>query len=615
MLLATDEVDAETRRKLLLDIIENKSLYPHFQPIVDLKKNEVIGHEALIRGPVDSVMRSPGALFQTAIENDLLHSLELLSRRRSLERFAELKPGGKLFLNISASLLGTPEHTEGFTAELLQELGISIEDIVIELSEQHPFDKYGLTNSAVEYYRNEGFQVAVDDLGTGYSGLKLWSELNPEYVKIDRHFVSHIDTDAVKREFVRAIYNISHTMGCKVIAEGIERQEEVATLLDLGISLGQGFYLGYPSPEPALCSLVFCDPSSPNNEKALLEHGEMAVSLLRQAPAVSADDSVLFVSEQFQVNPELSALPVIREGIPLGVVKKSDLLELFSTQYGRALYEKKPVSRIMSKDVLLVDRQLSLVEVSRLVTDQENSALQQDIIITQGGCYFGMGNLRDLLKRLTELKIQNAQYANPLTLLPGNVPINNKVDSLLKSTADFHIAYFDLNNFKPFNDCYGYSKGDQVIRLLGELLGRFAGHEHNFIGHIGGDDFVVVYRTSDWQLSCERILREFDREVRAFYTPKDLQHEGAWSTDRKGSRQFFPLLGLAIGVVHPDPYRCESFHEVAELAAMAKKEAKKNVHSSLYISTRRATQVDKAVHDCSYLNDTPYQRKATAKPI
>lgn len=606
MLLATDEVGAETRRKLLLDILETESLYPHFQPIVDLKSNEVIGHEALIRGPVDSVMRSPGALFQTAIENNLLHTLELISRRCSLQRFAELKPGGKLFLNISASLLGTPEHTEGFTAELLQELGISIADIVIELSEQHPFDQHGLTNSAVEYYRNMGFQVAVDDLGTGYSGLKLWSELNPEYVKIDRHFVSHVDTDAVKREFVRAIYNISHAMGCKVIAEGIERKEEVATLLELGIDLGQGFYLGYPSPEPALSPLVKSD-IYPLEDKVLLEQAETATSLLRKAPAVSSDDSVLFVSEQFQAYPEMSALPVIQDGIPLGVVKKTDLLELFSTQYGRALYEKKPVSRILSKDVLIVDSLLSLVEVSRLVTDQENSALQQDLIITQDDCYLGMGNLRDLLKRLTELKIQNAQYANPLTLLPGNVPINNKVDCLLNNTSDFRVAYFDLNNFKPFNDCYGYSKGDQVIRLLGELLGRFAGDEYNFIGHIGGDDFVVVYRTADWQLSCERILREFDREVRAFYSPKDLQDEGMWSTDRQGSRLFFPLLGLAIGVVHPDPYRCESFHEVAELAAMAKKEAKRNIKSSLFVSSRRSTRFVGGADEVIYQSSVPYQ--------
>lgn len=590
MSMTSEEVSADTRRQLLLEILESEALYPHFQPIVDLKKGKVIGHEALIRGPAGSVMASPGALFQTAIENNLLHTLELLCRRCSLEKFAELKPGGQLFLNISASLLGTSEHTEGFTSELLQDLGISISDIVIEISEQHPFDQYGLSNNAVQHYRNMGFQVAVDDLGTGYSGLKLWSELKPEYVKIDRHFVSKIDRDAVKREFVRAICNISNVMGCKIIAEGIERQEEAEVLLELGITYGQGFYLGYPSPEPEInWCVVKRNELAASNNPPQVNTGETALSLLRQTPAVSPDDTVLFVSELFIAHPEIASLPVVEEGIPLGVVRKSDLLELFSTQYGRALYEKKPASRILSDNVLLVEADMSLVAVSRHVTDQENASLQQELIITQDNCYLGMGNLRDLLKRITELKIQNAKYANPLTMLPGNVPINNELERLLKETSDFYVAYFDLNNFKPFNDCYGYSKGDQVIRLLGELLTQHAKKGDNFVGHVGGDDFVVIFRSADWKLACERILREFDEEVRDLYSPKDLQNEGLWATDRQGTRSFFPLLGLAIGVVHPDPYRCGSYHEVAELAAMAKKEAKKSTNSSIFVSRRRSS--------------------------
>lgn len=589
MSLASEEVSADTRRKLLLDILESEALYPHFQPIVDMKKGRVIGHEALIRGPAGSVMASPGALFQTAIENNLLHHLELLCRRRSIEKFAELKPGGQLFLNISASLLGTPEHTEGFTSELLHELGISLSDIVIEISEQHPFDQHGLSNNAVQYYRNMGFKVAVDDLGTGYSGLKLWSDLKPEYVKIDKHFVSRIDSDAVKREFVRAICNISSAMGCKVIAEGIERREEAEVLTNLGITYGQGFYLGYPSPEPQVnWSAIKPEELAPKTATTPLKLEETALSLLRQTPAVSLDDTVLAVSELFIANPELLSLPVIDAGTPVGVVRKSDLLELFSTQYGRALYEKKPVSRILNDNILLVESDMSLVEVSNHVTEQDNLSLQLDIIITQDGCYLGMGNLRDLLKRITELKIQNAKYANPLTLLPGNVPINHELERLLNNTSDFYVAYFDLNNFKPFNDAYGYAKGDQVIQLVGELLVKHARKDKNFIGHVGGDDFVAIFRTADWELACERVLREFDEEVRGFYLPKDLQREGLWGTDRQGNKNFFPLLGLAIGVVHPDPYRCSSFHEVAELAAMAKKEAKRSASSSLFISRRRS---------------------------
>ncbi|MFC6670110.1 diguanylate cyclase domain-containing protein [Marinobacterium aestuariivivens] len=128
---------------------------------------------------------------------------------------------------------------------------------------------------------------------------------------------------------------------------------------------------------------------------------------------------------------------------------------------------KKPVSRLLSTDFIAVDQSLSLEEVSRRVTGQGEQDLQQDFVITQDGTYLGMGHLRDLLRGITELKIRTARYANPLTLLPGNVPINEELDRLLDSTCDFHVACFDLNHFKAYNDRYGYARGDRVIRHLG----------------------------------------------------------------------------------------------------------------------------------------------------
>ncbi|WP_051560317.1 EAL domain-containing protein [Marinobacterium jannaschii] len=573
----------------LREILQTEALLPHFQPIVDLRRGDIIGYEALIRGPVGSPLEMPGPLFNAAIEAGLQNPLELLCRKRSLEEFAEQKIGHKLFLNISASLLGTPEHQEGFTAELLQQLGIPLENIVIEISEQHPFDHHGLSREAVEHYRDMGFKIAIDDLGTGYSGLKLWSELRPDYVKIDRHFVSGIDRDPVKHEFVRSICNIGQAMQCQVIAEGIEHAEELKTLKKLGIAIGQGFYLGYPQPKPETPydkSRVILEYKE-RAPSAGISMSETAYSLLRPAPAVAPDSRVTDVSELLHEHPELSAIPVLKDGKPVGVVRRAELFERFSTQFGRALYEFKPVDKLLSRDVLIVESDLSLEKVSQMLTEREDFNLQQDMVIVQDGCYLGMGNVRDLLKRITDLKIRNARYSNPLTLLPGNVPINREIDALLRQTVDFRVAYFDLNQFKPFNDCYGYSKGDEVIRLLGDLLSQVAGSDTNFVGHVGGDDFVVLFRSRDWHQQCEAIIAAFDEQARHFYSPRDLEQEGIWASDRKGERTFFPLLGLAVGVVHPDPYKCTSYHEVAELAAMAKKEAKKSHSSCLFISRRR----------------------------
>jgi len=572
----------------LLELIHNELLEPHFQPIVDLHQGEVIGHEALIRGPAGCALQFPDALFGTAIACNRMLELELLCRKCSIERFAQLGLAGKLFLNVTASSLSSAEHRDGYTASVLQQQNIALERVVIELSEEHPFDHQGLSREAVEHYRQMGFDIAVDDLGSGYSGLKLWSQLTPEYVKIDKHFISNIDRDPVKRELVRSVCSIGQSMRCKVIAEGIERIEELRTLQKLGVAFGQGYLLGRPEPVPESCAAeVVMNEYKRARNRRQAEIGETAFSLLRPAPTVALDDRIGLVADLFRKHPELTAIPTLQDGRPIGVVRKADLLEVFSAQYGRALYENKPVRKLLSQQALVVESEVTLEQVSRLVTDQDDFSLQQDIVITQDGCYLGMGSVKDLLKRITELKIRNARYSNPLTLLPGNVPIQNEIDLLLQQTSDFRVAYFDLNNFKPFNDCYGYSKGDQIIRLLGDLLMRFCDSSENFVGHVGGDDFVVIFRHPQWRDICEQVLSQFDEQVCSFYTPRDLQQGGIWASDRKGEPTFYPMLGLAIGVVHPDPYKCTSHHEVAELAAMAKKEAKKLPGSALFVSRRR----------------------------
>ena len=127
--------------------------------------------------------------------------------------------------------------------------------------------------------------------------------------------------------------------------------------------------------------------------------------------------------------------------------------------------------------------------------------------------------------------------------------------------------------------------------MLGELLTNNANGD-NFTGHIGGDDFVVVFRTADWKERCERILLQFDLVIREFYSPKDLEQGGIWAASRTGESVFYPVLSLSCGVVHPDPYRCISYHEVAELAAQAKKEAKKRDGSYLFVSRRRKQRIN-----------------------
>ncbi|MDI1300580.1 MAG: EAL domain-containing protein [bacterium] len=240
-------------------LLLQRDLHMLFQPIVNTRERIVLGYEALVRGPDDSALHGANELFETAQKEGVLAPLERLCRELACARFVELNLPGKLFLNVSPMTLTDPHHPQGETLRILERTGLDPSRVVIELSEHYPTQDFELLARATRHYAGMGFEIAIDDLGSGYSGLRLWSEIRPAYVKIDRHFVANIHDDRIKREFVRFIRDISSRIGCRVIAEGIETANEYLTLHGLGIDNLQGYYLGYPqkNPLPVISSTPF----------------------------------------------------------------------------------------------------------------------------------------------------------------------------------------------------------------------------------------------------------------------------------------------------------------------------------------------------------------------
>jgi EAL domain-containing protein (putative c-di-GMP-specific phosphodiesterase class I) len=247
-----DDSDTDAMlREHLLDILGRRLLSALFQPIVHMQSGEIVAYEGLIRGPSDSPLHAPMNLFKVARANGLTVEVEHLCRRVVLERFAELQLPGKIFLNVSPECLLQRDARHGETLEYIHQIGIQPERVIIELTENQPTYDYDLMREAVLHYRTMGFQIAIDDLGEGFSSLRLWSELRPEYVKIDMHFIQGINTDPVKLQFVRSIQEIADKSNTMVIAEGIETQAELLVLRDVGVALGQGYHLGRPTMQPA----------------------------------------------------------------------------------------------------------------------------------------------------------------------------------------------------------------------------------------------------------------------------------------------------------------------------------------------------------------------------
>ena len=577
----------------LHEIIDLQLLNALFQPIIQLQTGEIIGYEGLIRGPSDSPLHSPMNLFKAAWANNLTVPLEHLCRQIVLRQFAELDLPGKLFLNVSPECLLQRDAKHGQTLDLIHQIGIHPERVIIELTENQPTYDYQLLGQAVSHYRQMGFQIAIDDLGEGFSSLRLWSELRPEYVKIDMHFIQGIDHDPVKMQFVRSIQEIAEKSGTMVIAEGIETQAEMLLIRNLGVANGQGYHIARPHAQPARIlsaevesALGHTRTHLPLKTRIQRQNTVTAIKLLHQMPTAAPDMSNNQIYEIFLANPALQIIPVVDDGKPIGLITRENLIERFSRLYQRELYGRKPCSSFMDRKPLIVDRDTSLQDLSNIIVEADRHHLSNGFIITEQGRYLGMGTGRDFVREITQLQINAARYANPLTLLPGNVPINEQMERLLHNGSYFYACYCDLDYFKPFNDAYGYRRGDDVIQATGQILVDKADPDQDWVGHIGGDDFILLLQSADWQARCNGILQQFASMIQNYYSIEDRERGGYLSEDRQGVKIFCPLISLSIGIVKVEPGKFYSHHQIATAAAEAKKQAKKISGNSMFIDRR-----------------------------
>lgn len=574
----------------LREILDNKRLNAVFQPIVDLKTAEVVGHEGLIRGPADSPLHSPMKLFNTARQYGMVTELEYLARREVLHSFFNFNGTGKVFLNISPDVFMGKDSRVGETLKYIEEVGLTPQQVVIELTENAPSTNYQLLRDAVQHYRAMGFEIAIDDLGEGFSGLRMWSELRPDYVKIDQHFIQGINHDQLKLQFVRSIQEIANKSGARIIAEGIECEQELITVRDIGIALGQGYHITRPQSTPAnnLPEHIKQTLTSKRmNHEQLIKQRVTVENLMQHTPCVAPEVSNDAVLKQFELNAEIHAIPVVKNGRPVGIISRQYLMNKFSKQYFRELHGKSACEKLMDTKPVLVDKSASLHDLSDLILQSDPQYLSIGFIVTDNGQYAGMGSGHDLLRLFTQMQLSAARYANPLTMLPGNVPINEHIDALLQANAPFTACYFDLDFFKPFNDVHGYKKGDDVIQLLGTLLKETCVSDIDFIGHIGGDDFIVLFQSQDWQERCNTVLERFSEVVKWFYSDEERNKGGMEIEDRQGNRSFQPLMSISIGAVSANAGDFHSTHEVSSAAAVAKKQAKKISGNSLFIERRQ----------------------------
>lgn len=576
----------------ILDILNSRNISPLFQPIIDISNATVFGHEALIRGPVGTKLHSPISLLSSSHLAGLLPEVESLCREIVLSRYADCKNQNKLFVNISPTCLMLTNSQFEFNIKQLEHFNLKPSDIVIEITEGSTVNDFSVLKDTVARYKAYGFGIALDDLGEGFSSLRLWSEIHPNFVKIDKHFITNIQNDPIKQEFVRAIQKIATESGGQTIAEGVETRDELAVIKDLKINYAQGFLLGRPMPQfleqLADDVKVLLYKSSITVYRDLVNNSKQATvaNLITYQSTIPETFTNEQVYEMFQDDASLNSIPVVTDRKPIGLISRFDTIDRFARPYQKELHGKKPCTQFMDDSPLIVQKSMTINALSEMILNADPQYLMNGFIVVDGEDYIGTGSGHALLREITNLQISAARYANPLTSLPGNVPINSHIDRLLENGEPFIACYCDLDNFKPFNDAYGYRRGDELIQFVGRLLSNVAIDERDFVGHIGGDDFILLFQSDNWEALCNEVLNTLSKVIPDFYDGKDVEAGGIEVEDRLGNKAFYPFGSISIGAIRVEPALFKSHHEVAGAMNGVKKQAKKITGNSLFIDRR-----------------------------
>ena len=590
--LPVKEVDELKRLEYHLNsIIKNESIYPVFQPIIDLKTGQTFGYESLSRLKDRSVIDNPEELFITAKKFGQTARLEKLCRKKILLKANELKLPGNLTINICPSVLKAVDHEKGFTAALIRELSTINNQVILELTERYYIKDYSLFKETVDHYRQQGFRIAIDDLGSGFSDLKMLLSIEPYMVKIDRFLISNIHKSIKKQRLLKALVTFCHDINAIVTAECVEKKEELEILIDMEVDCAQGYYLGKPDQSVTECSeeakevILKFNLKKRNSDNNQLNSS--INSLIQYIEPVQDSEIIMNISERFKKDKTLTSIPVLNGQKPVGIVNKRELYYRLGQQFGFDLFSKKSIKAI-TESSLTFDINISIEEVSKRVINRDEKSIYDAVIITKNGAYSGIVKIHHVLERLTDQKIKLAQQANPLTGLPGNVLIKEKIESRLNKKQIFAVMYFDLDNFKPFNDNFGFELGDYVLQFLGTLLKNIITKwdKNSFIGHVGGDDFIAVCRSQDIEKLCNLIIERFDQDIKMFHDKETWEKGYYESIDRQGNIKKFNLLSISIAVLSTKNRLYHSFGHIASIASEVKKEAKK-INGSGYAVDRR----------------------------
>ncbi|NGZ74790.1 GGDEF domain-containing protein [Saccharibacillus alkalitolerans] len=295
--------------------------------------------------------------------------------------------------------------------------------------------------------------------------------------------------------------------------------------------------------------------------------------IMEAIPVVDARTKCEAVDELFKRNPKLEGLAIACEDGSVALMMRVQFYQQIGTRYGFTLFMNRPVGVMSNSRTLLVDEGESITDVSIRAMNRPEEELYDLVLVSGGDGLRGAVSVRNLLLSVADIRTQVATFMNPLTGLPGNRIIEDRLQQTL-GLEKFSVLYLDLDQFKSYNDGYGFKQGDLLLQATANLLSGIFGQPDSFFGHIGGDDYIAILHHHDYEECCSRAIEEFERLKRDFYRNEDLVKGAVSGENRFGSRGLIPLVSLSIAVVTNRSRHYETIDEIVEESARIKKRCK-----------------------------------------
>jgi GGDEF domain-containing protein len=557
-----------------------------FRPVVNLRNGRCYGFQARISGPQTGFGANADGLSLAELCRDAPTEVlwSLYAQAIDAYRACDGWSGQKLFLAVASHAgdsLSWPALLPRYEG-----LSIIIEPVLRDRSAPGDF-----LPELLRRIRQAGMETLIDDFGAGPVGLKLLYEAKPDHVRIDRFFIDGVARDPGKRAVAQAVVGCAHNLGISVLAKGVASDADFYACRDIGFDFADGPLIKGASGSDAVLdqTSTVVETLNASDRRRRGDDRQRIMEAMDRLKPLPVDSPKTLLLDYFGGESVGAVAPVVdQRNRPLGLVRERDLKRFVYTRFGGDLLRNKDVGGKLADLVVRCPACDISTPLNQVAEAFSIHGAGDGVIIIESGEYAGVLTSMALIRLMHERNLADAADQNPLTRLPGNMAISRRIETALEDHAQARFfIYFDFNNFKPFNDHFGFRQGDRAILMFSEKLKAFAVSGGGFAGHIGGDDFFLAVNGCEYEWICSQTLdlaTRFRLDAESLYDAETLRAGVLIAPDRYGALRKFPLLSVSVLVVEaPANARNVTIETINKVISKNKLKAKQIENSFYYV--------------------------------